>query len=170
MSTEEHQESQESISMIRQKTKSDNPPAGFIGTTTSNIRDTAIEAVNFGLSVYPPTEDGEKKPDGLWKKNQSIRANLDQIQRWYGTTGPPERTGLGIICGAVSGNIEAFEFDAFGRLYGPFREAAEALGLGELVERHLRRLRGGIAIGRDSLVLPLFDDRGQHATRPLPFR
>jgi hypothetical protein len=94
-----------------------------------------MEAARLGLSIYPPTEDGEKKPDGPWKENQSIRASLDQIQRWYGTTGPPRRTGLGIVCGTVSGNIEAFEFDALGRLYGPFLEAARALGLGELVER-----------------------------------
>jgi hypothetical protein len=101
----------------------------------SNIRDVAIEATNLGLSVFPPREDGTKSPDGSWKENQSVGASLDQIRRWYGTTGPPRRTGIGIICGAVSGNVEAFEFDALGRLYAPFLEAAKAVGLGGLVER-----------------------------------
>lgn len=106
-------------------------------SSTPNVRDAALQAHARGLSVLPPHEDGTKSPlapDGTWKRFQAERASLDELHRWYGTKGPPKRTGLGAVTGAVSGGLSLFEFDCRAT-YLKFKEAAAALGLAELVER-----------------------------------
>ena len=45
-----------------------------------------------------------------------------------GAKGKPKRSGLGIVCGAVSGNLEVLEFDSNGSAYEDFKAAAHALG------------------------------------------
>jgi putative DNA primase/helicase len=102
---------------------------------TPDARDAALDALAAGLSVVPPKEDGSKAPDGRWKEYQRSRATSTEIDAWYVTQGRPKRTGLGIVCGAVSGNLECLEFDAQGECYAPFRDAARALGLGDVVDR-----------------------------------
>lgn len=99
------------------------------------IRKAAIAALSCGLSVVPPKQDGSKAPDGTWELFQSQRPTLDNLHAWYGTQGPAKRTGLGFVCGTVSGNVEVLEFDGQGEAYERFRAAAAALGLGDLVER-----------------------------------
>lgn len=106
--------------------------------STSNVRDAALHALACGLSILPPRQDGTKapmSPGGEWKWYQENRASLDQLHAWYGTKGTPKLTGLGTVCGAVSGNLECLEFDAEGRTYDAFKAAAVALNLGDLVER-----------------------------------
>lgn len=100
-----------------------------------DVRNEAIVAEGCGISVCPPREDGSKSPDRLWKELQARRANLDDIRRWYGTKGLPKRTGLGVICGKVSGNLEVLEFDRQGQAYEAFKTAAAEIGLGDTVER-----------------------------------
>lgn len=93
----------------------------------------ALTAFRAGLSVLPPKEDGSKAPDTLeWTSRQVTRATEEEIRRWYSTP----RHGLGIVCGAVSGGLEMFEFE--GRavtegIYDEFLTAAEQSGLGRLV-------------------------------------
>lgn len=100
-----------------------------------DAREAAFEAHACDLSVVPPREDGSKSPDGPWKEFQSRRMSVEELRRLYGAQGKPKRTGVGVVCGAVSGNLEVLEFDAGGRVYEPFKAAATALGLGEVVER-----------------------------------
>jgi hypothetical protein len=102
---------------------------------TPDVRTAAINALSRGLCVFPPAENGTKAPDGRWGEYQTSRSTIDDIRRWYGASGPPKRTGLGVICGAVSGNLEAFEFDRQGSAYEPFKEAARGLGMGDLIDR-----------------------------------
>lgn len=100
------------------------------------IREAALAAHAAGLSVVPPMQDGSKRPISEWKEYQTRCATLNEIGFWYGTNGKPSRrTGLGIVAGAVSGNLEFFEFDDRGRLYGPFVELANAYALGDLLDR-----------------------------------
>lgn len=101
----------------------------------ADVREAAVDALSHGLSIFPPAQDGSKRPDGPWKHFQAKRATPADVDRWYGTDGPPKRSGLGLVCGAVSGNLECFEFDASGQAYREFKEAAKALGLADLVER-----------------------------------
>jgi hypothetical protein len=116
----------------------DRPGSGNSGAEDPrprDVRQAAIDAQIHGISVVPPTEDGQKRPFCPWKCYQDQRAALDQLRVWYGVKGPPRRCGLGAVCGAVSGNLEAFEFDRQGAAYAAFQEAARALGLGDLVDR-----------------------------------
>lgn len=99
----------------------------------SNHLETALTAAASGISVLPPREDGTKAPlaeNGTWSRWQQERADEAQIRRWYNNG----RSGVGFVCGAVSGNLELFEFDDMD-VYGQFRVAANAAGLGELVRR-----------------------------------
>lgn len=82
-----------------------------------------------GISVLPPREDGSKAPLGRWKQFQARHATDDEFAEWYGP-----KTGVGFVCGAVSGGLELFEFDD-AETYDQFKAAANALGLGELVAR-----------------------------------
>jgi hypothetical protein len=79
-------------------------PVADPGPRPTDPRAAAYEALEGGLSVVPPREDGSKAPDGEWKRFQQTRPTSADLDRWYGKGETPNRTGLGIVCGAVSGN------------------------------------------------------------------
>lgn len=89
----------------------------------------ARAAYGAGICVVPPAQDGTKMPAGTWKEWQSTRPSPEQMRSWYG-----DRTGIGFVCGRVSGNLELFEFDDR-ETYEAFGEAAVEAGLGELVAK-----------------------------------
>lgn len=96
--------------------------------------ETARAAVANGISVVPPRDNGTKRPIGTWKEYQQRLPTTDELDRWY--TNP--NTGIGLVCGQVSGNLEMLEFE--GRavrdgLYAEFVELAHAAGLGDLWQR-----------------------------------
>lgn len=96
----------------------------------SSIRDIANHALSLGISVVPPAEDGTKRPGtGGWKRFQTERASIEQIITWYGP-----RTGVGFVCGGISGGLELFEFDDRAT-YLQYKEAAIGLGGGQLIDR-----------------------------------
>lgn len=100
-------------------------------TFTSEILPFALAAAAAGLSVVPPRMDGSKAPTGNWKNFQHFAPDEAQLRRWYAS---PGLTGIGVITGAVSGNLEVLEFDD--RLaYEAFKSAADVAGLGALVDR-----------------------------------
>lgn len=105
---------------------------------------TVAQANRAGLCVVPPKEDGTKAPDAgpRWKQFQETRPDREQLRAWYAAG----RDGIGIVTGAVSGNVEGFEFDD-ADVYQTFRDTAEASDLDELVERieagYLERSPGG---------------------------
>lgn len=89
-----------------------------------------------GCSIVPSHEDGGKRPLGRWKVFQSERMTWDELEQLIlsGTV-----TGIGVITGSVSGNLELIEIE------GPrdqakaallrIREVADSLGCGALLER-----------------------------------
>lgn len=81
--------------------------------------------------MVPPRQDGSKRPIEAWKDYQAARPDAAQMAAWYVDQG---QSGLGVVCGAVSGNLELFEFDDHGT-YETFRAAAVGVGLGDLVGR-----------------------------------
>ena len=104
--------------------------------------DTALQALELGLSPVPPVEDGSKRPladipDGVddsgkpkftWKPYQTTPATAARVRSWF-TNG---RKSIGLATG-VNG-LECLEFDC--RVtYDDFLEAASEAGLGELVDR-----------------------------------
>jgi ABC-type dipeptide/oligopeptide/nickel transport system ATPase component len=95
------------------------------------IHATAIAFAEAGVSVVPAAMDGSKAPLGAWKKYQLTHADREQLDAWFSGNA----TGLGIITGKVSGNLEMVELE--GRavaegLLDEAREIAENSGLGEL--------------------------------------
>lgn len=101
---------------------------------TPTLLDIALDAWHHGLAVVPPAEDGTKRPDGPWQEYQRRLPTEDEIAAWYSI----DRHGIGVVCGAVSGNLEMLEFE--GRavddaIHDEFSELALAAGLTELVNR-----------------------------------
>lgn len=96
----------------------------------------ALLASSAGLSVFPPKEDGSKKPDTRrWvdyvhpdSEGRFVRLGDDEIHQAYANG----RTGVGIFTGLASGGVELFEFDDR-TTYERFLEVADAAGLGDLV-------------------------------------
>ncbi|GAC1646397.1 MAG: hypothetical protein NVS9B11_18310 [Candidatus Dormibacteraceae bacterium] len=98
------------------------------------VRDAAISALEHHLSVVPPSEDGSKKPLGLWKKYQKARPDLATVEGWYSG----DRHGIGIVCGAVSENLEMFEFEGIAcaeGMWDRYKERAAEMGHGDLLRR-----------------------------------
>lgn len=106
----------------------------------SSILDTARLAIEHGLCVVPPREDGTKAPDApSWKEFQARRPTRDELNAWYKGN---RRHGVGLVCGEISGGLELFEFEATAIEQGlltRFCEAMLAVGADEL----LNRITGG---------------------------
>lgn len=97
-------------------------------------QDAALAAHAVGLSVVPPREDGSKAPLGEWERYQQERPTEAQVRSWYAKG----RTGVGVVCGQVSGGLEMFEFEGRAVVEGVherFRELCEAAGLGDVLDR-----------------------------------
>lgn len=98
----------------------------------------ALLASSAGLSVFPPKEDGSKKPDTRrWvdyvhpdSEGQFVRLSDDEIRRTYAN----RRTGVGVFTGLPSGGVELFEFDDRAT-YERFLDVADEAGLGDVVHR-----------------------------------
>jgi hypothetical protein len=104
------------------------------------LLDIALQAVDLGLSVLPPRQDGSKAPIAdvevvddqgevhyTWAPYQTTPAAREHVLGWYRGG---NRTGLGLVCGVK--NLEGFEFDCQ-KTYQEFKRAAGELGLAELV-------------------------------------
>ena len=96
----------------------------------SDMLSYALAAHEAGLCVLPPKGNGHKAPLVPWTTYQHRRSSVDEIRRWY----ERGRTGIGIVLGATSGNVELLEFDDI-LAYRNFVAVAEKAGLGDLVVR-----------------------------------
>jgi Bifunctional DNA primase/polymerase, N-terminal len=97
---------------------------------SGRVLQTARQAKSLGLSVVPPRQDGTKQPLGEWKQYQKAIASDEQIGAWYANG----LSGVGIVPGKVSQNLEMLDFDDPG-IYRAYKALADVSGLGELVER-----------------------------------
>lgn len=75
--------------------------------TAKEILAAARQYVAAGSSVVPISTDGSKTPAIKWKEFQSRIASDDEVRRWWRYP-----SGIGIICGAISGNLEVIDNDA----------------------------------------------------------
>lgn len=82
----------------------------------------AVADSNAGLSIIPVLTDGTKAPATAWKKNQTTRATNTQLTSWFG----PHRA-LGVVTGAVSGQLEMLELEGRAINEGILEAFAEAL-------------------------------------------
>lgn len=84
------------------------------------------------VCVIPPVQGGEKRPyPAPWKQYQTMRPTKDDVLFWWKEKA---MTGVGAVCGKISGNLEALDFDDR-QAYEDLKSACGAAGLGELVER-----------------------------------
>jgi hypothetical protein len=73
-----------------------------------NIRQQmAHELLNARLSIIPIRPDGTKSPTVKWEQYQRERAQPWEVQRWFASI----HSGIGIIGGAISGDLEILDFD-----------------------------------------------------------
>ncbi len=90
-----------------------------------------------GCSVIPVKQNGDKRPEGTWDRYQRTRASREEVETWYRNG----RTGIGAVCGQVSGNLEMTELEgrfvteALGGYIGNLAGIMEPAGLGELWDR-----------------------------------
>ena len=100
----------------------------------NEIREAALAWYDAGCSVWPPAQDGTKRPMGEWKRFMSTRAPREMIEDFYTRQ---RHDGVGIICGKISGNLEMLELE--GRATGSLaldaiRFEVQARGIEQLWE------------------------------------
>ncbi len=99
----------------------------------NELLDTALAAHAAGLCVLPPRQDGTKAPradNGEWNQFESTRSTEAEIRLWYSGG----LTGIGYVCGAVSGGLEALDFDDQD-IYKQYKELVREAGLGDIADR-----------------------------------
>ena len=100
----------------------------------SDILLRALELANEGISVVPVATDGSKRP-GLssWKEYQGRRPRTDELMTWFSNA-----QGVGVICGAISGNLELLELEGRAvaeKLHIELKDLAIASDLGDVWQR-----------------------------------
>jgi len=71
-----------------------------------SAKSAALALVDAGLSIVPVASDGSKRPLGKWKEFQTRPTRYEEIDAW------PDNCGIGIVGGAVSGNLEILDVEA----------------------------------------------------------
>src|SRR6266567_1953158 len=94
---------------------------------------TALEARRAGISVVPVLPDGKKRPAVRWRIYQHRLASPKEIARWFGN----EERGLALITGAISGGLEALDFDSR-TIYQAWSERMRQWGYDALSDRLTR--------------------------------
>ncbi|MBE3568401.1 MAG: bifunctional DNA primase/polymerase [Thermogemmatispora sp.] len=74
----------------------------------SPVLQTALTALEAGISVVPIRPDGTKQPALThWKRWQTIRPTVAEVEAWF----RDPRRGLALVTGRVSGHLIALDFD-----------------------------------------------------------
>ncbi|ELP62823.1 D5-like N-terminal domain protein, partial [Streptomyces turgidiscabies Car8] len=114
-------------------------------STTPDTLAAALAWHAAGASVVRAAANGTKAPLGKWTAAMTERADAEQLHAWFSDGHP----GIGLVLGAVSGNLEMLEFEGRAVAEGvarEFSEICEASGLGDLWQR----LRAGYLEGTPS--------------------
>jgi hypothetical protein len=94
----------------------------------------ALAAWDAGLCVVKAKADGTKRPFSTWTEYQAERPSREQVAEWFRDGWP----AMGVVCGAVSGDLEMFELE--GRFVtevgtSTFGERMKGAGLDLLLKR-----------------------------------
>jgi len=87
----------------------------------NSILQAALNFYDAGCCVIPARIDGSKAPIGNWKQYQVERPSRDQIVEWF----QDGHSGMGVVTGKVSGNLELVEFEGRAVKDGFLDEARE---------------------------------------------
>lgn len=98
--------------------------------TAITVTEAALAAYDAGLCVVPVRNDGTKMPAlDSWKALQSERPSRETTENWFASQTP---SGLGVICGQVSGGLEMLEFEGKAIAEGTYDAFLELLAKSEL--------------------------------------
>lgn len=133
-----------------------------------------------GFSVLPHKD---KIPQGSWKQYQSRIMTLDEARETW-----KNGAGIGVVCGAISGNLESLDFDNPDKhddgyvphlppIWTEFCELAKAHGEFEIIAkcytvctpsggiqvryRHQGEIKGNLKLARDTKGNALIETRGE---------
>jgi hypothetical protein len=96
----------------------------------TSVQEAARAAYTAGLCILPVSEDGMKRPAvPSWTAYQQTRPTKDECRAWWGP-----RSGVGVVAGAISGNLEVLDFDTRD-VYDTFRSLAHDAGLDDVISR-----------------------------------
>ncbi len=79
-------------------------------TDAIDICSAAIAWHNGGAAILPVADDKTKRPAIPWKQYQTTLPTDEEAETWFGPHNP-RYSGLGVVCGAVSGHLELLEFE-----------------------------------------------------------
>src|SRR5690606_7746500 len=68
----------------------------------------ALQLEAAGYSVVPARPDGSKAPIGTWRQYMDTRPSRADLTAWLADG---DYDGIGIVCGAISGNLEMLELE-----------------------------------------------------------
>lgn len=101
--------------------------------TAPEMHTEALAAVASGCNVLPVKEDGTKAPDVReWTTRQQRMATPDEVKHWFNNG--KSRSGLAVITGAISRNLECLDFDDV-ETFDSFRRDASDAGLADELDR-----------------------------------
>lgn len=72
------------------------------------LLETAQRLYDLGICVIPTHHRIPKRPFTSWEKYQEQRSTADEILKWFSGN---KFDGLGVVAGAISGNLEMVEFE-----------------------------------------------------------
>jgi len=91
----------------------------------------ALRFLKQGISVVPVANDGSKRPAFAWQRFQQELPTPDELLMWF----KDDVTGIGVITGKVSGNLEMLELEGRAvaqKMHLDIAEIANNSGLGDL--------------------------------------
>jgi hypothetical protein len=100
----------------------------------SNLLPIALRFLAQGISVVPTANDGSKRPAFAWQGFQEHLPIADELLSWF----KDGVDGIGVITGAVSGNLEMLELEGRAvaeKMHLEIAEIANNSGLGDLWQR-----------------------------------
>jgi len=100
----------------------------------TNLLPIALRFLAQGISVVPTANDGSKRPAFAWERFQRELPIADELLMWF----KDGVDGIGVITGAVSGNLEMLELEGRAvaeKMHLEIAEIANNSGLGDLWQR-----------------------------------
>jgi hypothetical protein len=123
----------ELLSTMRERRKMVVSPVSTSEESRTYVHHTALKAIRAGISVVPVRSDGSKRPAlDRWQTYQHYVPTSRQLNRWFRDT----CLGLALITGAISGGLEALDFDdqaTFQAWLGRIQRYPEAVALYERI-------------------------------------
>ncbi|WP_018254003.1 phage/plasmid primase, P4 family [Salinispora mooreana] len=108
----------------------------------TEVQDAALAWHDAGACVLPAKTDGSKAPAvGSWVQYQTSRPTRNQIESWFAGSHP----GLGLICGAASGNLEMLELEGRAVADGALTELTKLVTDAGMADLWLRVTANGYA-------------------------